>query len=122
MRRHLTRLHVHISWTTLDSAPLITSDLEPDIHAQIRKSCVCLKVRVTALGGSPNHVQLLVEIPPMVSVSQLMRIVKSATASLASRREGMRGSFKWHPSYAAFSVSEEHVAMVSEYIRGGGGI
>jgi REP element-mobilizing transposase RayT len=117
MRDTFTKLHVHIVWATWDRQPLIRPDREADIYRCIKDACWDLKARVAAIGGIEDHVHLLVDIPPAVSVSYLVQIAKGTSSNMVNSTFGPRGCFKWQGAYAAFAVSESHVRAVEDYIQ-----
>jgi putative transposase len=117
MRDTYTVLHIHLTWSTWDHAPLISPQREAAIYACIKKECLEKKVFVKAIGGTPDHVHLLVDIPPALCVADLAKQVKAVSSLLVNTHLGPRGSFKWQGAYGAFAVSRWDVEMVAEYIH-----
>jgi REP element-mobilizing transposase RayT len=117
MRKDFTKIYLHCVWNTWDRLPLLTPDLEPPILAAIATKCKELQVTVIALNAAVDHVHLLVQIPPTLSVSELMQQVKGASSHLANRLLQRASAFRWSGFYAVFSVSESDVDRVAEYIR-----
>ena len=65
----------------------------------------------------PNHVHVLIEINDRYSLSDIVRSWKSFTAKKANAVLGRKGDF-WMPDYYdRFIRNEEHLAVVSVYIR-----
>jgi REP element-mobilizing transposase RayT len=69
---------------------------------------------MVAVGGMPNHVHLLIAVPPAMALSVAIQKLKANS----SRWMGEQGlSFEWQKGYAAFSVSPLSVEVVTNYIR-----
>ncbi len=68
------------------------------------------------IGGAPDHVHLLVRWRTDVSVSDLMRIVKSRSSKWVHDTFTGLDEFAWQEGYSAFSVSKSQAPAVSRYI------
>jgi putative transposase len=66
------------------------------------------------VGGTTNHVHLLLSLPSTVAIAQLVRDLK-ANSSRHLKEQGR--SFAWQDGYAAISVSPSQVAVVRRYIE-----
>jgi REP element-mobilizing transposase RayT len=111
-----TEVYVHLVWSTWDRIPLLHGQSERAAYACIRAECVALKAEVLALGGIEDHVHLLVKMPSTVSLAIFMNQIKGATSHLLTHRTDNIG-FKWQGGYGAYSVSREHVPLVTRYIE-----
>jgi len=67
-----------------------------------------------AIGGTDNHVHLLLVLPPKLSLSHAMRAIKANSSKWMNENGHL---FAWQEGYAAFSVSASLVEAVGEYIR-----
>lgn len=70
------------------------------------------------VGGTDNHVHLLLSLRPDVSVSEAMRKIKTVSSRWA--HEEFRGSrdFGWQDGYGAFVVGQSEIERVTRYIDG----
>jgi REP element-mobilizing transposase RayT len=68
---------------------------------------------VLANGGIEDHVHLLIQLPPVLSLAKAVSLLKSNSSSWMSEH-GM--SFAWQEGYGAFSVSASNMATVKRYI------
>ena len=111
-----TGLYVHLVWATTRRLPLITADVTPRLYAHMAQRCRHLSCVPLAIGGMPDHVHLLVDLHPTVTVALLMKDVKGAS-SLFMRTLLVPGSFfQWQTGYAAFSVSKRSLPRLQDYI------
>jgi REP element-mobilizing transposase RayT len=75
-----------------------------------------LKAEVIAAGGVEDHAHLLVQLPPTLSVADLMSHVKGATSHLMTHQLAPGRFFKWQGAYAAFSIGHAHLDPLIAYI------
>jgi putative transposase len=117
MRDTATYVFVHLVWATWDRLPLLVGERQTEVYTAIQRECAVLRVDVLALGGVADHVHLLVDLPPTVAISHLVKQVKGSSSHLANER-GDRGTlFKWQGDYGAFTLARQDVPYVRDYIR-----
>ena len=117
MRANFTQLYVHCVWATWDRLPLITPDIQKVIYASIIGKCHQLGGTVIAIGGIEEHVHLLTEIPPTLSVSDLIKNIKGSSSYLINHKIKFCEFFNWQGSYRAFTVSHNDIDTVAKYVR-----
>jgi REP element-mobilizing transposase RayT len=64
----------------------------------------------------PDHVHMLLCLPPSVAVAEALRVVKTNSSRWVRQKSGCRG-FAWQTGYGAFSVSQSNATSVVKYIR-----
>lgn len=116
MRRPNTELYVHCVWSTVDRQPLIEESIEPQLHAAIRAKCTELRCCMIAIGGTQDHVHVLVRYPPSMNVARLVKEMKGASSHLMNHVILPDMFFKWQGAYGAFAVAKDGIAHVAEYI------
>ncbi len=117
MRGNYTQLYVHCVWVTWDRLPMITPEIQTAVYAEIIHQCRQLKSTAISVGGVVDHVHLLVNIPPTVCISDLMKAIKGSSSHLVNNVIQPRKFFKWQGGYGAFSVSHQHIDRIANYIR-----
>jgi REP element-mobilizing transposase RayT len=65
----------------------------------------------------PDHVHLLVNLPPTISLSDALRGIKANSSKWINERDDLPTKFGWQDGYAAFSVSLSQKPRVMSYIR-----
>jgi len=68
------------------------------------------------INGSRDHVHMLIALPARMSVSEIMRIVKTNSSRWAHELSSDNSDFEWQTGYGAFSVSKSNLNAVTEYI------
>jgi len=72
---------------------------------------------MVTVGGMPEHVHLLLDIPPTKSVAEAMRLVKTNSSKWLRETFQEQATFAWQTGYAAFSVSQSKRAALVHYIE-----
>ena len=116
MRRNLTAVYIHLVWGTWDRLPLLTDELLPAVYRAIGAKATELGASMVAVGGTEDHVHLLVRLPMTLAIADLVKGVKGSSAHLVTHELAPGTSFKWQGSYGAFSVSPRQRAQVTDYI------
>ncbi len=116
MREPFTQLYIHLVWATWDRLPLLTPELRETVYACIQAECRGMKVEVLALGGTADHVHLLVRLPTTITIALLVKQVKGASSHLTTQRLHPTYGFKWQGAYAAFTVSKSEVPLIRAHI------
>jgi putative transposase len=96
---------------------MIVADLKPELYAYLGGLTRELKGKSYAINGTSDHIHMLVSLPPVVSISDALRFLKSNSSGWIHDKWGHRRSFAWQLGYGAFSVSKSNVPAVMEYIR-----
>jgi putative transposase len=110
------RLFYHAVWTTKGREPYITAQYKSRVLSAIRAKVIALGGQVHALNAMPDHVHVLMTLPPSIAISEAIKQIKGSSSHVASRLEGECTPFAWQAEYSVSSVSESHVAQVTAYI------
>jgi REP element-mobilizing transposase RayT len=105
---------VHFVFSTKGRKDLIPLDLQDRLWAYFVGIADNLKIKSLAVGGTGNHVHLLVRLPQTMSVAEAVQKLK-ANSSRWLGEHGLR--FQWQEGYGAFSVSASLLDIVQAYIR-----
>lgn len=117
MRRPYTQLHLHAVWSTWDRLPLLTPPIERSVYTAILDKCQKLKCHPLAIGGTTDHLHLLVQFPTTITIADLIKEVKGSSSHLVTHEINPGEFFKWQGSYGAFTVSKNLVPKIKSYIE-----
>ena len=100
---------------------IIYKELKRDIGAILRKICNELKVEIIAAEACPDHIHMLVSLPPYMSVSQFVGTLKSKSALMIfDRHANLKYKYGnrsfWCRGYYADTVGKNE-KMIKEYIK-----
>jgi putative transposase len=105
---------VHIVFSTKDRRRLITAELKPRLWAYVYGVCKDAGIRVHAIGGTSDHIHVLIQIPAHLPTAKIVNLIK-VNSSRWVTKQGAR--FSWQEGYALFSVSSSVVPRVVRYIH-----
>ncbi|TAH52186.1 MAG: IS200/IS605 family transposase [Chloroflexota bacterium] len=108
------RLFFHFVWTTKRRDPLLTPDIELRVHGMLRKEANDMGARLCFVNGMPDHIHMLAAVPPTIALSDFAKQVKGASSRFVTVQ--FDRAFDWQNSFAVFSVSENNVPHVRNYI------
>jgi len=105
---------VHCVFSTKGRVDMIPNNLRESLYAYVFGTARNLKTDLIAIGGTSNHIHILLSVPPKLSLSDAVRDLK-ANSSRWMREQDVR--FAWQEGFGAFSVSPSQVSVVKSYIR-----
>ena len=109
-----TDIFVHCIFSTKQRQSTIAKELKEQLWAYLHGIACNLKIETLPIGGTENHVHLLLLLPPTIHLSELVQKFKANS----SRWMGEHGiQFSWQQGYGAFSVSPSMLGRTREYIR-----
>lgn len=74
------------------------------------------KCKLIQINGIENHIHLLVEVHPLIAISDLVRDIKRASSTYAQKSELFPKFVGWSAEYAAFSSSYSMKEKIINYI------
>ncbi len=121
-RHCVFNLHVHLVFVAKYRRKVFDSDAIERLRTIFGRVCEGFEARLIEVDGERDHVHLLVEYPPKISISSLVNRLKGASSQrlrrerpdLASRY--WRGVL-WSPSYFAASCGGAPISVVRQYIE-----
>lgn len=115
------RCEYHIVFAPKYRRKVIYKELKQDIGEILRKICNELKVEIIEAEICPDHIHMLVEIPPKMSVSGFMGYLKGKSATMLYEQFGelkykYRNREFWCRGYYVDTVGK-NTARIKEYIQ-----
>jgi REP element-mobilizing transposase RayT len=71
-------------------------------------------MRALAVGGTDDHVHLLLSLSAVMPIAKAVQLIKSGSSKWV--RDGGQRMFAWQENYSAFSVSASQTRRVVAYI------
>ena len=105
---------IHVVFSTKDRRKLLPADFRPRMWAYAAGVCKKFDILVLAVGGTEDHIHLLLRIPPTLALAKAVLAIKSNSSRWASEAGH---KFAWQQGYGAFSVSSSVVPTVVRYIQ-----
>jgi REP element-mobilizing transposase RayT len=117
MSHTFSSLLTHVVFSTHRREPLISGDFRGEMHAYLGGIVRELRGSALMVGGTGDHVHMLVKLPCDVAIADCMRVVKTNSSRWVHGKWPERRDFAWQAGYGAFSVSESNRDRVVKYIR-----
>ncbi len=114
-------LKVHLIFVTKYRRRILTAEGLGVIQRACESVAEKMTFRVLEFNGESDHVHMLVEYPPKLSISQMVNALKG----VSSRRYGQAGLPKpygkkslWTPAHFSASVGGAPLEVLKQYIQG----
>lgn len=117
MSHSYSNLLSHVVFSTKDRRPLIDAELKPRLLGYMNGIVDEANGKVLAMNSMADHLHMLWELPPTLSLSDSMRVLKTNSSRWVRETWGPVKPFAWQPGYGAFSVSRSNVSAVASYIE-----
>jgi len=111
-------LQMHFIWSTKDREPLIHKSFRDDLYGYMGGILRKRKHVLRCVGGTADHIHLLVSMHPQQSISDVVRDVKANASHWIHQTQPRLRGFAWQGGYGAFTVSHSSLPQVTAYIAG----
>jgi len=117
MAQSLSRVIVHIVFSTKDREPFLDSAVRPRMHAYLATICRDLGAELVHVGGVADHVHIVTTLPRTLSQAEMIERIKKASSKWIKEIDARYRSFFWQRGYGAFSVSPSQLGAVLQYVE-----
>lgn len=105
---------VHCVFSTKERRDTIPAEIQEKLWAYLIGVARNLRIEMLAVGGTRNHIHVLIGLPAKLPLSEAVQKLKANS----SRWMGEHSvEFEWQKGYGAFSVSPSMLGTVKAYIR-----
>jgi REP element-mobilizing transposase RayT len=105
--------HLHVVFSTKNRQRLIADSMQAKLWSYMAGIARNHDFLVLANGGMEDHVHLLIQLPPVLTLAKAISLLK-ANSSKWMNEHGLK--FAWQEGYGAFSVSASNLGVVERYI------
>ncbi len=121
-RHSVSKLVVHLVCVTKYRRKVFDARAIAWLQAHCAKVCATMGAQLSALDGEADHIHLLIEYPPKLSVSGLVNALKGTSSRLLrkERTDIAERSYEgvlWSPSYFAASAGGAPLEHVRRYLE-----
>jgi putative transposase len=110
------RISLHTLWPVAIGSPELTPDSIERLVSYATRYAQTLGIAVYGVGGTNDHLHLLVDLPPTMTMQQMLDELQRATARFLSEVLRMRG-FAWATEDTCLeSIGPDQIAFVTDYI------
>ncbi len=116
-------LHVHLVFVAKYRGKVFTKEILGDMRGIFESVCTDFEAQLVEFDGEDDHVHLLVNYPPKVSISKLVNSLKGVSSRMIrqknypSIKQKLWGGALWSPSYFAGSCGGAPIEIIRQYIE-----
>ena len=121
-RHCVFKIHCHLVFVTKYRRNVLEGYMFPTLEMLFGKVCEDFEAELVEFNGEDDHVHLLVNYPPKVSVAKLVNSLKGVSSRKLKLHhpEVTNRYFKsalWSPSYFACTVGGAPISVLRQYIE-----
>lgn len=114
MAQSLSKVIIHIVFSTKNRTPLLKENIRLKTHAYIATIIRDMDSNAYRVGGTEDHIHIACSLPRTISQSDFLKKIKS-NSSKWIKEQGIH-NFYWQKGFGVFSVSSSHLSVLLEYI------
>jgi putative transposase len=108
---------LHCAFSTKNREPTIADDLRDRLWAYIGGIARENEMKALAVGGTSDHAHVLLSLPPTISVSKTLQLVKGGSSKWIHDNFPHHASFEWQTGYGAFTIGVSQIPATVAYIK-----
>lgn len=121
-RHCVFKLHVHLVFVTKYRKKVFTDAILKDIEVIFNNVCKDFDAELVEMNGETDHVHLLLNYSPKVSISKLVNSLKGVSSRLIRKQHPELAQYYWKgglwsPSYFAGSCGGAPLSIIKQYIE-----
>ncbi|WP_418533108.1 IS200/IS605 family transposase [Parasutterella excrementihominis] len=122
-RHCVFNLHIHLVFVTKYRRSVFTKAVLEDLKEIFASVCQDFEAELVEFDGEKDHVHLLINYPPKVSVSRLVNSLKGVSSRLIRKKryaciqDKLWAGALWSPSYFAASCGGAPISIIKQYIE-----
>ncbi len=117
MGQSLSKVYVHIVFSTKHRAHLIDKQIENKLYAYLGGICKGLECNPVQVGGHRNHVHILCLLSKKIAQMKLLEEVKKQSSKWMKTNGPEYTDFYWQDGYAIFSVNPAEIDVLSTTLK-----
>jgi REP element-mobilizing transposase RayT len=116
MAQTLTRLLLHIVFSTKNRDPFITEAVATELHKYLAGIARNHDSPALAIGGVADHIHLLISLSKNIACADLLMHLKRDSSKWIKSKGPEFATFAWQEGYGAFTIGESQVDAMKRYI------
>ncbi len=116
-RNSVTALYTHLVFVTNYRAKLFEQEGLETLGLAFKSVARKMDFKIVEFNGESDHVHLLVEYPPKLSVSTLVNHLKGVSSRMYRKKFPSNNKHLWSPSYFASSCGGVPTETLKQYIQ-----
>ena len=117
MRQSLSRILIHLVFSTKNRERVLTPGVRTELHSYLAGTLDNLECPSLQVGGTEDHVHLFFGLSRTRTIADVVEMVKTSSSKWIKTKAAEFAEFHWQSGYGAFSVSQSDADTVVAYIR-----
>jgi len=115
MAQSLSKVYIHIVFSTKHHHPLISPDIRKALQAYTTGIIAKMGSYAEEIYANQDHVHILITLPRTMTIADIVSKIKTSSSKWL-KTKGIN-NFGWQDGYGVFSVSASKLRVVGEYIQ-----
>ena len=116
MAQSLSKILLHVIFSTKNRTKLILSEFENELHGYIASICRAYKSNAYKVGGTENHIHIACSLSRTITVAKLLEEVKKNSSKWIKDKSPRCSMFSWQAGYSVFSLGQSQLNTLIKYI------
>jgi REP element-mobilizing transposase RayT len=116
MSQSLSRVFVHITFSTKNRLPMIDDSIKTSLWEYIGGICKRLECNPIRVGGHHDHVHICCLLSKKISIMNLLEEIKKQSSKWIKTKGNQYVQFYWQDGYSIFSINPVELEVVVRYI------
>ncbi len=116
MSQSLSKVCVHITFSTKNRHPFIDKEIEKELWAYLGGVCRALDCHPVRVGGHHDHVHICCLLSKKITQVKLLEQIKKESSKWIKTKGRKYEKFYWQDGYSIFSINPSEVERVVGYI------
>lgn len=117
MPQSLTKLYVHLVFSTKYRRAWLDKSIRPRVHAFLAQAIRDLDSPWVVVGGVADHVHILFDIGKLIPPAKFVEHAKRTSSKFVKTLGPEYAQFYWQRGYGMFTVSPRYRDVVERYVR-----
>ena len=116
MANTYTQIYIQTIFAVKGRHSIISESWEDELFKYITGIIRNKKQTLLAINGHRNHIHILINLKPVIALSDLIRDIKNNSTNFINDKKFIKGKFSWQIGFGAFSYSYSQIDSVIKYI------
>ncbi len=116
MANTYTQIYIHFVFAVRNRLGIIQTHWRDDLYKYITGTIRNKGHKLLTIGGTSDHIHILVSMSPSQSPSDLMADVKRSSSLWINENRLVMGKFSWQEGFGAFSYAKSQIENIANYI------
>ncbi len=116
MPQSLSKVYVHITFSTKNRVNRIDDKIETPLFEYIGGVCKQMECNPIKVGGHENHIHILCLLSRKIAQMALLENIKKSSSKWIKTKGDEYSDFYWQDGYGIFSVNPTEIDVVKKYI------